>query len=107
MTDIDIQPGSIVSCRSRQWVVLPSENLDVVRLRSLSGNEDEITGIFRQLLEMNLQAIAGATFPLPSASQVKDHAAAQLLMEHGCCCEAVRGLFAVWGDYRCVLVPIN
>jgi superfamily II DNA or RNA helicase len=82
MTDIlDIKPGSIVRCRSRQWVVLPSENLDVVRLRSLSGNEDEITGIFRQLLSMNLEAIAPATFPLPSANQVKDHAAAQLLMD--------------------------
>ncbi len=82
MTDtLDIKPGSIVRCRNRQWVVLPSENLDVVRLRSLSGNEDEITGIFRQLLSMNLEAIAPATFPLPFANQVKDHAAAQLLMD--------------------------
>jgi len=38
MTDtLDIQPGSIVRCRHRQWVVLPSENLNLVRLRSLSG----------------------------------------------------------------------
>ncbi|TWH43910.1 Superfamily II DNA/RNA helicases, SNF2 family [Dulcicalothrix desertica PCC 7102] len=82
MTDtLDIQPGSIVRCRNRQWVVLPSENLDVVRLRSLSGNEEEITGIFRQLLEMNLEEISEAAFPLPLASQVKDHAAAQLLMD--------------------------
>ncbi|BAZ40275.1 helicase domain-containing protein [Calothrix sp. NIES-4101] len=76
-----IQPGSIVRCRDRQWVVLPSENLDVVRLRSLSGNEDEITGIYRHLLETNLEAIASASFPLPSANQVKDHAAAHVLMD--------------------------
>lgn len=76
-----IQPGSIVRCRDRQWVVLPSENLEVVRLRSLSGNEDEITGIYRHLLETNLEAIAEASFPLPSANQVKDHAAANVLMD--------------------------
>ncbi|MBD2562447.1 MULTISPECIES: hypothetical protein [Nostoc] len=29
-------PGSIVSCRNRQWVVLPAENQDVIRLRPLS-----------------------------------------------------------------------
>lgn len=76
-----IQPGSIVRCRDRQWVVLPSENLEVVRLRSLSGNEDDITGIYRHLLETNLEAIAEASFPLPSANQVKDHTAAYMLMD--------------------------
>jgi len=82
MTDIlDINPGVIVRCRNRQWVVLPSENLDVVRLRSLSGNEEEVTGIYRHLLEENLETIDWGTFPLPSATQVKDHAAAQLLMD--------------------------
>ncbi|MEH1872491.1 hypothetical protein [Nostoc sp.] len=39
-------PGSIVSCRNRQWVVLPAENEDVIRLRPLSGNEEEIAGIY-------------------------------------------------------------
>ncbi|MEH2322402.1 MAG: hypothetical protein V7K32_02125 [Nostoc sp.] len=43
---VNHSPGSIVSCRSRQWVVLPSENQDVIRLRPLSGNEDEIAGIY-------------------------------------------------------------
>jgi hypothetical protein len=52
-----IQAGSIVRCRDRQWVVLPSENLEVVRLRSLSGNEDEITGIYRHLLETMLASV--------------------------------------------------
>uniref|UniRef100_UPI0035C9BF75 hypothetical protein n=1 Tax=uncultured Nostoc sp. TaxID=340711 RepID=UPI0035C9BF75 len=43
-------PGSIVTCRSRQWVILPSENQDVIRLRPLSGNEYEIAGIYQKLL---------------------------------------------------------
>lgn len=62
-------PGSLVSCRNRQLVVLPSEQNDIVRLRPLSGNEDEIAGIYRGL---NLENIEPATFPVPQATNVKD-----------------------------------
>ncbi|WP_414756201.1 helicase-related protein [Anabaena sp. CCY 9910] len=78
---VNHSPGSIVRCRSRQWVVIPSENQDVVRLRPLSGNEDEITGIYQRLLEEQLEHIEPATFPLPQATSVKDHEAALLLMD--------------------------
>jgi hypothetical protein len=79
MTDtLNPVPGSIVSCRDRQWVVLPSENQDIIRLRPLSGNEDEITGVYRQL---GLETITSATFPLPNGEQVQDHEAAVLLMD--------------------------
>jgi len=71
-------PGSIVSCRDRQWVVLPNEYQDIIRLRPLSGNEDEITGLYRQL---GLETITAATFPLPKGEQVQDHEAALLLMD--------------------------
>ncbi|MHC5740206.1 helicase-related protein, partial [Nostoc sp.] len=78
---VNHSPGSIVTCRSRQWVVLPSENQDVIRLRPLSGNEDEIAGIYQKLLEEKLENIQLATFPLPQATSVQDHAAALLLMD--------------------------
>lgn len=71
-------PGSIVACRSRQWVVLPTESEDVIRLRPLSGNEDEIAGIYQQL---KLENIEPAIFPLPNATGVKDHTAALLLLD--------------------------
>lgn len=50
-------PASIVTCRNRQWVVLPSENQDVIRLRPLSGNEDQIGGIY---LPLELETIKPA-----------------------------------------------
>jgi SNF2 family DNA or RNA helicase len=71
-------PGSIVSCRNRQWVVLPSDRDDIIRLRPLSGNEDEIAGIYRSL---DLESIESATFPPPQATSVKNHEAALLLMD--------------------------
>ncbi|MBD2247479.1 helicase-related protein [Nostoc sp. FACHB-888] len=78
---VNHSPGSVVTCRSRQWVILPSENQDVIRLRPLSGNEDEIAGIYQKLLEEELEKIESATFPLPQATSVQDHAAALLLMD--------------------------
>jgi len=42
-------PGSVVTCRERQWIVLPSDRADVVRLRPLSGSEDEVCGIYNPL----------------------------------------------------------
>lgn len=78
MTDtISYTPGSIVSCRDRQWVVLPSEIEEIICLRPLSGNEDEIAGIYRQL---GVEQIEAASFPLPNPKQVQDHTAALLLM---------------------------
>ena len=71
-------PGSIVSCRDRQWVVLPSDSPDLIRLRPLSGNEDQICGIYTRL---NLETIEPAQFPAPNASTIQDHAAAQLLLD--------------------------
>jgi superfamily II DNA or RNA helicase len=78
MEKLNPTPGSIVKCRRRQWVVLPSELEDIIRLRPLSGNEDEIAGIYR---ELRLEAIESATFPLPQGDRVQDHCAALLLMD--------------------------
>ncbi|MTJ47076.1 helicase-related protein [Dolichospermum sp. UHCC 0259] len=95
MTDtLTPTPGSIVSCRSRQWVVLPDENQDLIRLRPLSGHEEEMVGIYRQL---NLENLAPATFPLPTADSIKDHTAAVLLMD------AARHLLRSGaGPFRCL-----
>lgn len=87
-------PASIVSCRSRQWVVLPSENSDIICLRPLSGNEDQICGIYQPL---GLEALAPAQFPLPKPEAIQDHAAAQLLMD-----AARLSLRSGAGPFRCL-----
>ena len=71
-------PGAVVTCRNRQWIVLPSENPEVIRLRPLSGNEDQVCGIY-QLLQ--LEPIVSAQFPAPKADAVQDHTSAMLLMD--------------------------
>ncbi len=90
-------PGSIVSCRDRQWVVLPAENEDVIRLRPISGNEEEIAGIYQKLQELGIETLQPATFPLPNAISIKDHTAAILLMD------AARHLLRSGaGPFRCL-----
>jgi SNF2 family DNA or RNA helicase len=90
-------PGSIVNCRSRQWVVLPDENQDLIRLRPLSGYEEEIIGIYRHLNLLDLEELAPARFPQPTANSIKDHTAAVLLMD------AARHLLRSGaGPFRCL-----
>ena len=72
-------PGSIVACRDRQWVVLPSDIEEIIRLRPLSGNEAEICGIFTDL-ETEFNKIDSAQFPLPNWQNIQDHTAGKLLL---------------------------
>jgi superfamily II DNA or RNA helicase len=73
--------GSVVTCRGRQWVVMPSEQADVLRLRPLSGHEGQVCGIYLPLLEQGLERLDSAQFPLPRPEAIQDQAAARLLVE--------------------------
>ena len=43
--------GSIVRCRNREWVVVPSPDENVSLLRPLTGSEKELCGIYKPLIE--------------------------------------------------------
>ena len=62
--------GSLVRLRGREWVVIPSDGGDVIRLRPLSGREEETIGVHR-LLEESL--VKPATFPDPDPSLAGDY----------------------------------
>ncbi len=72
------QVGSLVRARGREWVVLPSEDSDVLMLRPLSGSEDEVCGIFAPLEGHELEA---ATFPDPVPAEAGDFIAGSLLRD--------------------------
>jgi len=54
------RPGSLVRARGRDWVVLPSVEFDVIRLRPLTGSDSESIGIFAPIA---LEPIAATEFP--------------------------------------------
>ena len=69
--------GAIVSCRQRQWVVLPSDLPNLIRLRPLSGSEEQVCGIFSGLGE----TVEPALFPPPSPETLQNHESAKLLLD--------------------------
>ena len=47
------QPGKLVSLRGRDWIVLPSDDPDLLVVKPLGGSDDEIAGIY---LPLNIPA---------------------------------------------------
>lgn len=87
--------GGIVQFRNRQWVILPSEESQVVLLRPLTGTSEDVVAVHRQLAELvaytiDSERISPSAFPSPSPDMVKDAQgvplfwqAARLLLREG------------------------
>jgi superfamily II DNA or RNA helicase len=74
-----ISIGSVVRCRNREWVVLPSSSDELYLLRPLAGLEEEITGIDARLAALGLDRIESSEFPLPDPMRAGDAAGTALL----------------------------
>ena len=82
--------GSLVKTRGREWTVLPESDGDFLILRPLGGTDNEVTGIY-----LPLEQVETATFALPDPSQVGDHRSCRMLRD------AVRlGFRASTGPFR-------
>ena len=68
--------GSLVRARNREWVVLPESENDLLVLRPLGGNSEEVTGIY-----LPLEKVEPASFALPSAQEIGDHRSCSLLRD--------------------------
>lgn len=79
-TETKYQPGTLVNYRNRDWMVLPSDESDVLRIKPLGGSEEEETAIF---LALNLpsEKISTASFPEPDPTQLGDFETAKLLFD--------------------------
>ena len=82
--------GSLVRARGREWVVLPESRDDLLILRPLGGMDDEVTGIY-----LPLEQVESAAFSLPDPSQIGDFCSCRLLRD------AIRlGFRASTGPFR-------
>jgi superfamily II DNA or RNA helicase len=72
----EYQVGSLVRVRERDWVVLPSDDPDILSLRPLSGSESEICGIHRAIEGRNVDP---AEFAPPQPERAGDFIAGKLL----------------------------
>jgi len=64
--------------RGREWIVLNGSSPDTLRLRPVSGTEEDQTLI---RLALETEPVREARFPLPAASQVTSQGGAQLLRD--------------------------
>jgi superfamily II DNA or RNA helicase len=75
-----LQPGKLVSLRGRDWVVLPSDDPDLLVVKPLGGSDAETTGIFLPL-RIEHDTPRDARFPPPEAADLGDLATARLLFD--------------------------
>jgi hypothetical protein len=47
-----MNPGSIVRCRNREWVLLPAETDEVFALWPLTGTTDDVVHVHRGLMNL-------------------------------------------------------
>src|SRR5699024_3551904 len=67
-------PGSLVSARGREWVVLPESATDMLVLRPLGGSDDDVAALFPAL-----EKVSAATFDAPDPTDLGNAEAAGLL----------------------------
>lgn len=71
-------PGSLVRARGREWIVLTGSDSEVLRVRPVSGSEEDQTFIH---LGLESVPVTDASFPKPSVTQRAGHDAALLLRD--------------------------
>jgi superfamily II DNA or RNA helicase len=74
------KPGKLIKLRGRDWVVLPSEDADLLIVKPLGGSDDEATGIYLPL-EIAHDEPADARFAAPTPDDIGDITTAKLLFE--------------------------
>jgi superfamily II DNA or RNA helicase len=77
---IALQPGKLVSLRGRDWIVMPSDDPDLLVVKPLGGSDDEITGIFLPL-GVESDRPLDARFLPPTADDLGDISTARLLYD--------------------------
>jgi hypothetical protein len=99
-TAILSKPGTLIQARGREWVVLPDSTDDLLMARPVGGLDEEVTGILPAV-----ETVASATFRLPTAADLGDFAAGQLLRDAARLPRAAAGVPAASGALPLSRVP--
>lgn len=79
-TELINKPGSLVKYRDRDWIVMPSEDPELLMVKPLGGSDEEITGIFLPL-SIDLEKVSDSSFQDPDTTQIGDFETAKLLFD--------------------------
>ncbi|WP_422098449.1 helicase-related protein [Variovorax sp.] len=78
LQDPQFAAGALVKARGREWIVLPGSSVAKLRLRPLTGTEQDVV-VLAPVLET--EPVAPASFPPPSAQQRASQESALLLRD--------------------------
>jgi superfamily II DNA or RNA helicase len=78
MSAATYSPGSLVRARGREWIVLTGSDGETLRVRPVSGSEEDQTLIH---VALEAEPVTEATFPRPDPRQKAGHDAALLLRD--------------------------
>ncbi|MEZ7494959.1 helicase-related protein [Leeuwenhoekiella aequorea] len=70
------KPGTLVNYRGRDWIVMPSDDVDVMNIKPLGGSDYEITGVY---LPLKGQDITNTEISYPESNDIGDFESAKLL----------------------------
>ncbi len=73
-------PGKLVRYRHRRWIVLPSDDREVMLLKPLGGSSQEITGVYLPM-QIPGEEVEEDVFPLPGVEDLGDFMTARLLFD--------------------------
>lgn len=73
-------PGTLIKTRGREWVVQPSDDENLLRIKPLGGSEEETTGIYLPLL-LPEDKIDSAEFPYPDKADIGSLSSAKMLYD--------------------------
>ncbi|XXV16634.1 helicase-related protein [Sorangium sp. So ce1182] len=71
-------PGSLIRARGREWIVQSGSDAETLRLRPISGSEEDQTLLH---LALEVEPVTDASFPRPLLEQQAGHDAALLLRD--------------------------
>lgn len=74
------KPGTLVNYRNRDWMVLPSGDKDLLRIRPLGGTMEEETAVFLPL-KLPGEEVTPAEFPYPNSNDIGSFDTARLLYD--------------------------
>lgn len=74
------KPGTLIKYRNRDWMVLPSDDEDILSIRPLGGSEEETTGVYIPLAT-GTEKIQYAEFPEPQPNEIGSFESAKLLFD--------------------------
>jgi len=75
---MQFKTGSLVRARNRDWIILPSNDANLILLKPLGGSEEETTGIYLPLA-FEADEIESTEFPVPTVNDIGDISSARLL----------------------------